>query len=160
METVPVMTGKPIICCDLDSTIAGTLHRQSIIAKVREGSATWDEYALQCPADTPIWGTIELLRLLSSMYEIHIVSIRAPAASDLTQEWLVKHNVPWFVLRLGYNKINYIRELQDQGRDVALFIEDWPQNAAEIWAETGVPVLVVNPCYPPDSQYMQDLMSL
>jgi hypothetical protein len=147
----------PVVCWDLDSTLCSTWHRQHMIPAVKAGEKTWDQYAELCAGDEPIEGAVELVRLLAPHNCQIAVSGRSGSAKALTLEWLRTHGVPLdrTIMRPdgdftenGLLKVKVIRQLQRQGLDVRLFIEDWPQAAELIREQTGVPVLVVNPCYP------------
>jgi hypothetical protein len=153
---------RNVVCWDLDSTLADTVHRQHMVDAVRaggEGAPTWDDYSLQCMNDDPIDGSVALLRLLYPYYLQHIVSGRGEIAHDLTQVWLGRHSIPvdHVELRKGDTdnalfKIRYIRHLQATGYRVALFCEDHGPAGEEIEEATGVPVLGVNPFYPLETQ--------
>lgn len=146
-----------IVLSDLDSTIADTSPRHHLTPH-RDPASSWEAYALACSGDLPMRGPIRALQIYASLYPIHIVSLRHAAATGRTKRWLKRYDVPYDVLRLRREsepndsaeyKISYIREVRDQGFEPILFLEDWPDTARAIEAETGVPVLVVNPCYPP-----------
>lgn len=157
----------PAVLWDLDSTLCSTWHRQHMIPAVKAGEKTWDDYAALCGDDDPIEGTVALVRLIAAQNafiedpEKRIrqiaVSGRSGSAKMLTLKWLRTHGIPLdrTIMRPdgdctenGLLKVRVIRQLRGEGIDVRLFIEDWPPAAEIIREQTGVPVLVVNPCYP------------
>lgn len=153
---------------DLDSTLANTAHRQHMVPliKAKQGP-TWEDYSMACTADTPVEGTVTLVRLLATStltdtegtrrrFVQYGVSGRSEAARDLTQAWFTRHGVPLDGLYLrpagdhtpnGRYKVGVIRKLRDHGIDVVLFVEDWAETAEYIREKTGVPVLVVQGDY-------------
>lgn len=148
---------RPVVCWDLDSTLFDTFHRQGMVPEIKAGRLTWDDYSRACVNDFLIAGTAALLRLMEPAYRHVVVSARSEAARDLTEEIIRRHRLPVSEVRLrplgdttdsGLLKANVIRTLQAQGCVIVLFVEDWPEAAGTITRETGVPVLVVNPCYP------------
>lgn len=153
------MKGKPTaVVFDLDSTLASTEHRQHLIPLIREGQATWEDYADMCDQDSPMLGPLTVMRLLWQHHEIHICSGRSGTALPKTMAWFIRHNHAEYYdyLRLRHAndphsnsrlKVNYIRDLRETGVEVALFFEDYLPVAETIREETGVPVVVVNPGY-------------
>ena len=118
---------------------------------------------MACVDDTPVEGTVALVRLLSELgqesenplYQ-YGVSGRSDVARDLTLEWFARHDVPLDDVFLrpagdhtpnGRYKVGVIRQLRDSGVDVVLFVEDWKETAEYIHSKTGVPVLVVQGDY-------------
>lgn len=146
----------PVYGWDLDSTICSTVHRRHMVDAIRDGKATWDEYAMQCADDTPIAGSVALMRELGLGTHIAI-SGRSGRALDLTHAWLARHDVPLDAVMLrqdgdhtpnGAYKVRVIRALQSGGADIRLFFEDWKEAAEHIAAETGLPVVGINPFDP------------
>jgi len=149
---------------DLDSTLANTAHRQPMIPAIRAKTGpTWEDYSMACVDDTPVDGTVALVRLLSGLgqesgnplYQ-YGVSGRSEAARQLTLDWFAEHGVPLDGVYLrpagdrtpnGRYKVGVIRQLRDSGVDVVLFVEDWKETADYIHGKTGVPVLVVQGDY-------------
>jgi hypothetical protein len=155
---------RTVVLFDLDSTLCNTLHRQSMIPEIQAGAKTWEDYSLACMDDSPIEGAVLLARMLWPLHKIGIASGRNEAARTLTTRWLDLQAVPYDRLLLrpegdytenGLLKVRWIREYQAAGYDVAMFVEDWPETAETIRAATGVPVLVVNPCYPDEMEVLR-----
>ncbi len=119
---------------------------------------------MACADDTPVEGTVALVRLLSGrsfnygedrLYQ-YGVSGRSEAARDLTLDWFTRHDVPLDDLFLrpagdhtpnSQYKVGVIRELRVSEVEVVLFVEDCAESAEYIRAETGVPVLLVQGDY-------------
>jgi predicted secreted acid phosphatase len=154
---------------DLDSTIANTYHRQwmvpAILAK-GPGAPTWDDYSMECANDTPIEGTVALMRMLSSAgHLIFIITGRSAAAEALTRHWLNRHHIPCDALLMrpagdrtanGKYKVQQIRKAADLGYKVTLFVEDWPEAGDYITEHTGIPCLLVNANYPADAPHQNE----
>jgi hypothetical protein len=149
---------KTAVCWDKDSTLADTSHRQWMVKDIREKKGTtWEDYARACGPDKPILSARQLMRLLAP----HHAQVIMTGAYDCPEarNWLREHNFPYHGLYMreagdnrpnGVLKAKWIKELQALGTDVVLFVEDWPEAAEDIRRLTGVPVLVLNPCYDKD----------
>lgn len=145
------------VVVDLDSTLADTSHRHAF-TPLSDPRYTWVDYSLLSIDDKPVPGAVRLVQLLYEHYQIHILSFREDAATEMTMHWLVRHNIPYDRLQLkpagmpddNHNryKIEAVKQLQEQGESVELVIDDWPGLREAMWEAVGVPVLVVNPCYP------------
>lgn len=151
--TIP--EGFPVVAWDLDSTVRNTVHRRYLLPAIRAGEATWDDYSMLCADDPPIPGTVKLVRLMDDAGYANIaISGASGAALELTRQWCRKYEVPMddFVLRPegdhtpnGVWKTTALDKLKAAGLDVQLFVEDWEAAAKYIAAETGIPVLGINP---------------
>lgn len=152
-----------VVLWDLDSTLANTAHRQHMVPAIKaKQGPTWEDYSMACADDTPVEGTVTLVRLLDWLsspdkpIRQYGVSGRNEAARDLTLDWFDRHGVPLDGLYLrpdgdhtpnGRYKVNVINQLRDDGVDVVLFVEDWKETADYIHEMTDVPVLVVQGDY-------------
>jgi hypothetical protein len=153
-----------VVLWDLDSTLANTAHRQPMVPAIRAKTGpTWEDYSMACVDDTPVEGTVALVRLIASLADLptgnvrqYGVSGRSEAARQLTLDWFTRHEVPLDDLYLrpagdhtpnGKYKVGVINQLREAGTDVLLFVEDWKETADYIHAKTGVPVLVVQGDY-------------
>jgi hypothetical protein len=146
-----------VVGWDLDSSLCRTAHRRHLIPEIRAKRATWDDYSMLCLEDEPIEGAVALMRLMTEMdpYVQHVaISGRSARALPLTSQWAFRHGVPLsrFMLRPdgdhtpnGKWKVKCLRQLEDEGLTVRLFVEDWDQAAKYIREETGIPVLGLNP---------------
>lgn len=151
---------EEVVCWDLDSSLASTIHRRYLIPKILAGEATWDDYSMRCFDDPPIEGAVALMRLLTDLDpEVRHVAVsgRSARAQFLTQQWAVSFAVPLsrYMLRPdgdrtpnGEWKVSCIRQLQAEGLRVRLFVEDWGPAAAYIREHTGISVLGLNPFDP------------
>lgn len=146
------------ILFDLDSTLAHTEHRHHLIPLIRKGEATWEDYAALCDADTPMLGTLAVMREFWPYHQIHIVSGRSDSARDKTVAWFARHRFDGFYDYLSLcrgdqfdcnssMKIAYIRSLQEQDIKPLVFFEDHLPVGRSITDATGVPVVLVNPAY-------------
>lgn len=143
---------------DLDSTLCNTMHRRYLIEKIHAGEATWDDYSDLAGDDEPIAGAVQLAQMMhSARYWQVAISGRSSRAMEITVGWLAFYGVPMdhVVLRPegdrtenGLWKVQQIRRLQERGAEFELFVEDWGPAAKFIEAETGIPVLGVNPFDP------------
>ena len=146
---------KQAVGWDLDSTLASTLHRRHLVPEIKAGRATWDDYSDLSPGDAPIAGAVALARLLHFHgHPQYAISGRSGSAYARTVSWLNEHDVPMngVILRPEGDctdnklfKVAKIRELQAEGIEFCLFVEDWMPVAEYITEQTGIPVLGVNP---------------
>lgn len=166
MTDSPVWSGvlgprdAAVVVVDLDSTLADTRHRHHR-TPTEDPTQTWTDYAMHCADDTPMVATVRLVEMLEQAgYDIHIVSFRDISALELTEAWLEKHKIPYRELTLKGvdvdqgtlgNHDDYkalaVQKLLDEGRHVALVLDDWPGVRKAVWDKCKVPVLIVNPCY-------------
>lgn len=156
----------PVAAWDLDSTVRNTAHRRHIADRIRakEPGVTWDDYYLQCVADTPIEGSVALMRELKYAGFSHVaVSGSSELAGEITAVWCLQYEVPLDAVILrkdgdhtpnGPWKVRVLREFQRQGADIRLFFEDWGAVAEQVRQETGIPVVGINPF---DSEEMASL---
>jgi hypothetical protein len=151
---------RTVVCFDLDSTLAATLHRAWMVPEITAGRMTWLDYSMACGKDE-VLPTVHVLRSLHEQHRIHLVSGRNECARQETEGWLALHSVPYDEMTLrqdndyianGPFKVREIKRLQGLGYEVRLFFEDWDKAAEAIRKETGVPVVGVNPFYPPRNE--------
>lgn len=156
--TLPFDRNVDVIGWDLDSTMFSTRGRHGMIPLIRAGHATWDDYAMACESDKPFPGAVALCHLLSQVGRQVAISGRSALALDLTWKVVRHYKIPLDDIMLRPSgdltptavfKVARIRDLERQGYIVRLFLEDDPEVAELIMQMTGVPVMVVNPCYPP-----------
>lgn len=144
------------VCFDLDSTLADTSHRQSMIPAIEAGEKTWDDYSMACPDDKPIESTIWLANLCyATNHAVFIVTGRSAAAKELTVQWLKDNHVFYtnIIMRPAGDrtpnsvfKIQVLQILKNAGYNVQLFVEDFPLVAEQIEKHhPEIPVLLVNP---------------
>ncbi|MGH9065915.1 MAG: MBL fold metallo-hydrolase, partial [Acidimicrobiales bacterium] len=150
---------RPIVCVDLDSTLADTSHRHHLVLDGDDRDRTdWLAYSMACAGDSPIAGPCRLVGLLAGDHRIVVVSSRDGKARKLTEEWLEAQGIPYDELILGGGdgapsdlhefKIHHLRTLVEAGHQLDLVIDDLPGlPAAVAEAGLGVPVLTVRPPY-------------
>lgn len=145
---------RKVIIFDLDSTLADSRQRHHLSPFV-DPTKTWDDYSLACGDDTPITGNIALLKILSEIYDIHILTGRRDVARNLTEPWLQKYGANYEVLRMRLDsddpsnleyKIGYIEELR-KTREVVLIVDDWPAHSFAMEERLKIPVVITNPNY-------------
>lgn len=158
---------------DLDSTIANTYHRQWMVEEIQTkpkfpGQKTWDDYSMACADDTPIEGTVALMRTLAGLYQIHIITGRSAGARELTETWLAGWHIPYDGLHMrpagdrtanGRFKVDTIWNIRAASQfplKFVLFVEDWPEAGAYIQEHTGIPVMLVNANYPADAPHQNE----
>jgi phosphoglycolate phosphatase-like HAD superfamily hydrolase len=145
---------------DLDSTLCNTRHRWHL-SPMADPESSWEKYCAARIGDTPIPGVVAAARLHYLYNQIHIWSGSESSSDQVTRRWLTRHRVPFDDLRQrppgddspnAELKIRFIEELRAKGIETVLFFEDVPDVGRQIEEKTGVPVLVVNPCYPEDEE--------
>lgn len=148
-----------VVACDLDSTVADTQHREHLAppADQKANVNNWIPYSMACVDDTPIPGVVAALRSLKEAgHRIFFVSGRNIEAMEATQEWLIKHDIPFDHIRLhrendlrhnGEYKAQVINSWKNNGFDVRLMLEDHISVCEIIEEKTGVPCLTVRPRY-------------
>lgn len=143
-----------VVCFDKDSTLGRSTHRRWMIPEILDGKRTWAEYSRACAGDEPVEGALRLMRMLAPFYQVHVMS----GATDCLEAraWLDRHGFPYHAVWMRQEgdetenallKVRWLREVEQWGDVVELFVEDDPEAAEVIRQETGVPVLVLNPCY-------------
>jgi hypothetical protein len=146
-----------LVAFDKDSTLADTSHRRWLALKVvngEENGYTWLDYSRACTDDKPVEAARELMYLLAPYYTLYVMT----GSEDCREarEWLRVHRFPYSQVLFrqpgdrtenGLLKVRWIRELQEKGYKVRLFVEDYVETAKVIEEETGVPVLTLNPRY-------------
>lgn len=151
---------KTAVGFDLDSTLASTRHRWGL-SPMADPTSSWDKYCAARMGDTPFRGPVAAARLHYQVHQVHVFSGSEESSGDVTRAWLALHRVPYDALRQrpegdhtpnGLLKVRFILELWEQGIEMVAYYEDHPDSAAVIERETGVPVIVVNPCYPEDEE--------
>lgn len=154
---------RPIVGFDKDSTISDSSQRHHMLAACMAGTLSWDVYSAACKDDKPITAAIELMWMLSPSYLTVVMSGATECPEAM--EWLEYHDVPADDVKYrqagdytenGLLKVRWIKEYQAAGYEVAMFVEDWPETAETIRAATGVPVLVLNPCYPDEVALLRE----
>lgn len=147
---------KPVWLWDLDSTIRDTQHRRWLVPEIKAGNADWNDYSMLCANDSPIEGSIALMREAKEVSHIGVTGSNE-CARNLTNLWMEKHNVPLAAIIMRPNdyalanakwKVMVIRALWRANADIRLFFEDWDEVAAYITQETKIPVVGINPFYP------------
>lgn len=160
------MYREQAIMVDLDSTLADTRHRQTMIEKTPPEARTtkfWVRYSMKAAADEPIEGNIALVNLLTKHnHTIYITTGRSIEAIDITKDWLMMNSVYYDHLlmrpvdcRLGNDalKEEFIKMVKMNNHQPILAIDDWP-DIAKMYATHGIPcVLVQGPTLQPSLEH-------
>jgi hypothetical protein len=150
-----------LIGWDLDSTVFNTLHRQHMIPLIKKKKLTWEDYSLACVDDTVLPGRIEMMEAfhVGNFFNVGI-SGRNDVAREQTWQVIHKFGVPLDAVSLrehgdfrpnGEYKVSKILEWQ-KFLSMKVFFEDWREAGEVITAGTGVPVVVLDACYPEESK--------
>jgi len=144
-----------VIAWDLDSSMFNTSQRHWMIPEIRAKHKTWEDYSMACEYDEPFPAAVALCCMFAPHARQVAISGRKECALDLTWASVRRHGIPLDDIMLSPPriagdkfKVDGIRKLKKDGYLVRLFVEDDPRVAEVIREMTGVPVLVVNPCYP------------
>lgn len=157
---------KTVVAWDKDSTLFDTTDRQWMAAEVRAGKATWEDYAMACESDTPFPGAVQLMRLLAPHHLQYVLTAAHENARDKVLRQFMKHDLPVdrLIMRERFDntdgallKVRWIKGLREEGLNVILYVEDYPPTAETIAALAEVPVLTLNPCYPPEVEAAQKI---
>lgn len=155
---------RTVVVFDKDSCLGDTRHRWHLVPK--DGPADWEAYSMACGGDAPLRGTVALARLLYPANLIHVCSGSNDSSRQVTEQWMTRNRIPYDAIyqrpagdkRENWQlKVDYVNFLQASGLEVVLFAEDHPDVGPRIEAETGVPVLGVNPFYPEDTARLQQV---
>jgi hypothetical protein len=163
-DVLPRLGGRRVVGWDLDSTLASTVKRRYLVPLIKAGgqdAPTWCDYSMLAGGDEPISGSVALMREMHSLGYANIaVSGRSLLAWDITWKWVRRYQVPLDAIVLrpaedfspnGAWKVRVLRALQLHDADIRLFFEDWGEAATEIFQETGIPVVGINPFDPEES---------
>jgi precorrin-6B methylase 1 len=151
---------KTAVGFDLDSSLANTRHRWHL-APAAEPGADWEPYCAARMGDMPFPGPAAAARLHYPAHQVHIFSGSSASSEAVTRQWLSLHRIPFDGLRQRARgdrrenadiKVGYIEDLRESGILMVLYYEDHPDVATEIYERTGVPVVILNPCYPEDEE--------
>jgi hypothetical protein len=145
-----------VVLYDLDSTLRDSRQRHHL-SPAKDSTKTWHDYSMAAIHDTPMIGPIQSMLLHHRHHQVHILSGSNDSAREVAVRWLTAC-APWYdhlqlradgdTTENGEYKAAYINGLKDRGLIPVLMYEDWPPAADTIFRLTGVPVVVVNPCYP------------
>jgi hypothetical protein len=84
---------KDLVIFDLDGTLALVDHRRHYVTN---GNQQWDEFHKACVNDEANWPVIHtLMSLFRSGADVFIVSGRSDLVRLETEDWLLKHGIPF-----------------------------------------------------------------
>lgn len=142
-------TMKPsAVAVDIDSTLADTRHRASMINTADRGRTDWLAYAKACADDLPT-ATVSLVNLLAERHQILILTSRPLGAMVETKKWLDAQSVEYNMLIMDSKergrvefKVETLRGLQVHF-NVKLLLEDAWDIGQAVQDELGIPTVVV-----------------
>jgi hypothetical protein len=135
---------QDIILFDLDGTLALIEHRQHY---VRGKKKRWRDFFAACIDDTPNAPLITLLHVLYRQFQIYIVSGRSDEVRAQTEDWLLRHQVPYHRLIMrkegDYTPDNVLkRSWVEDGtlpKNRILCVFDDRDKVVKMWREMGLP---------------------
>lgn len=141
-------TTKDIIIFDLDGTLANGDHRVHHILKQPKD---WRSFFAECERDKPIQPIIDVMRALSQVFEIWIVSGRSDEVRAETERWLQAYapfNHKLIMRKQGDytgDDILKISWLEDGTipKERVLCVFDDRNRVVKAWREAGLPCLQV-----------------
>jgi beta-phosphoglucomutase-like phosphatase (HAD superfamily) len=158
VDGLRIMRGTRIAVWDKDGVLGDNMQRHSILVEVKAKppTKTWVDYSMAAGADKPIPGTVALMRQMRDHAHVVVTGTNEPARPVLAA-WGKLHDVPWdgLIMRPDGDhspnplfKAKVVAAMIAAGLCVDIAFEDYPA-AAEAIRATGVPVVVINPCFPP-----------
>jgi predicted kinase len=145
---------------DIDGTLADLTHR---LHHIQNGSHNWDAFFAECVNDSIIEPIRDLARLVDNLaHKIILVSGRSDRVRVETEEWLVRHSVPYHELHMRKDgdfrqdfiiKSEILDQLLAEGNEIAFVVDDRPSVVA-MWRDRGLTCLQcrdweeVPPCEP------------
>lgn len=146
------------IIWDLDSTLCDTRHRRHLMPERDQWhlNDSWVDYSRACGDDEPIPGAVALFKLLMGGHDLIVMSARSGLASVRrdTHAWLIRHGMDRYqtlILRPVDSPLSptewkkaRLQWMVDAGQQIDLAIDGHPGTAA-VFAELGIPTLVVTP---------------
>lgn len=140
------------VVVDIDGVIADAQGRQYLLEGQRRD---WEAFFAACGDDPVVVEVRTLLSLLDPSLGVLLVTARPIRVQDLTLAWLEEHQLRWDLLVMRPHgefapastfKRDVIDELEERGFDVALAIEDDPENR-DMYVDAGVPCLYLHSGY-------------
>ena len=136
----------PCYIFDIDGTIAENSHRAHHIVNP-EGKRDWDAWYGALGDDSPIAETFTLMNHLHAAgVPIVLVSGRGAEYRAETEEWLMKHDVPYAALYMRREgdrrnddiiKLELLVELQEDGFDPIMAFDD-RNRVVKAWRSAGI----------------------
>lgn len=139
------------VLVDVDGTLADSRGRDHLLDMDRPGSDDWIAHSLACGQDPPVENNVRMVRVLHKHYNIVLCSGRSEVARLETEDWCLRHGVPWDVIHLrkvgdrtnnATYKVNAARSLEAMGFVFVLAIEDYFKSAKAL-TQHGIPCILV-----------------
>jgi len=147
---------RPLAVIDLDGVVADVRHRlHHLDAKPRD----WDGFFAGIPDDPVLAEGRAVVEQLAPDHEIVYLTGRPERTRAATEAWLRRHRFPQgrLIMRSEHDrrparvtKPNLLRRLADDGRRVAVIVDDDPEVCAAL-TRAGWPVLVADWMTRPDA---------
>jgi FMN phosphatase YigB (HAD superfamily) len=135
---------------DVDGTLANNQHRQ---AWVRNKPRNWKAYNATMADDLPIENIINLTNILSSHYNVIVVTARTDDQSEVTKDWLAKHGVFYdhifFRQEKDYRDDSIVKSeildtILERGWEPVMVFDD-RNRVVDMWRSRGIQCLQVAP---------------
>lgn len=149
------MTEIEVVSSDWDSTIADTLHRQSMIDRsAHNGPDFWLRYSMASKDDTP-GPAFHLAKFMTDAgIPWIIVSGRSEGARDISMDWLHRHGLKPLEVFLCDDRHDYmshgewkamrLQEIQEKyGYKILFHVDDYDDVAVET-EKIGIPTILVH----------------
>jgi phosphoglycolate phosphatase-like HAD superfamily hydrolase len=144
-------TGEAVVF-DLDGVLSNAAARQHYLKAPRPD---WEAFFSASGEDPPIDEVAALLGLLSPELAVVLLTARPARIGALTMRWLARYDLRWDLLVMRrdgdyrsarYFKQEAVRELQAQGLDLKLCVEDDLRNV-EMFRAEGLLALYIHSGY-------------
>lgn len=140
-------TGRPIVICDIDGTVANLNHR---LKHLQKEPKNYEEFFNGVIFDAPYWEVIYQIQDLAKTHDVVFVSGRPDTCSAATCEWLYSYRLPYVavLMRRGgdHRPDDLIKEelLKFIPKDkVVLVVDDRPR-VISMWQRHGLNVQAVH----------------
>jgi FMN phosphatase YigB (HAD superfamily) len=129
------------LLCDLDGTLCDHTHRLGYAFRQE-----WDTYNVLAAHDPVVKPVLEVLQVFAELgeYKIGIITARPDSVKQLTEQWLMTHDVPYdhLVMRsFGDWRSDHIVKLEKAKiywpPAEVLFVLDDRNGVVEAWRENG-----------------------
>lgn len=151
---------RPVAAFDIDGVVADVRHRRHLIGPGRE---RWARFFDAADEDLLLVEGAALAHEMSADHDVVWLTGRPERVRNQTERWLVAHGLPAGELVMhperdqddrptGVIKRDYLLQLGERGREVALVVDDDPA-VVELLLAAGLPVQIADWCpYSPTYQ--------
>ena len=137
---------KKIVIFDLDGTLALIDDRRKVSTKPN-GKMDWDKFfdPKNIDLDKPNSVVIKMAQTLKDVgHLIYIFSGRSSVTQSATLDWLIKHKVPFHVIKMrpvkDFTPDDVLKQnwLNDIGKDNVLCTFDDRNKVVDMWRQNGI----------------------